>query len=98
MGSPTYASDLAGLICDMLQTEKYGTYHAVSEGYCSRYDFARVILSGKDVNVLPIYSNEYGAPAKRPLNARLSTKNLAGNGFNLLPHWQNALERYLKTL
>lgn len=98
IGAPTYTVDLAKLICDMLQTTKYGTYHGVNEGYCSWYEFALEIFktTGANIKVNPIPSSEYPTMAKRPMNSRLSKSNLDKNGFTKLPHWQNALERYLK--
>ncbi|MCM8901624.1 dTDP-4-dehydrorhamnose reductase [Caldicoprobacter algeriensis] len=99
VGSPTYTYDLARLLCEMIQTDKYGIYHATNEGYCSWYEFACEIFktAGMDVKVIPIKSNEYPTKAKRPANSRLSKKRLELMGFNLLPHWRDALERYIKT-
>jgi len=98
IGAPTFTRDLAVLICDMLQTDRYGIYHGVNGGFCSWYDFAREIfkLRGIDVKVNPISTERYERRAKRPLNSRLSVENLIRNGFNALPPWQDALERYLK--
>lgn len=100
IGSPTYTKDLANLICDMLQTNKYGTYHATNEGFCSWYDFAKKIfeLTNKNVKVNPILSKEFLSRAKRPLNSRLSKDLLVQKGFNRLPNWEDALSRFLKTL
>ena len=100
VGSPTYAADLAKLLVEMIKTEKYGTYHATNEGFCSWYDFACEIFrrAGKTMKVNPISTEQYPAPAKRPRNSRLSKQKLADSGFKLLPDWQNALERYLKEL
>jgi len=97
IGSPTYTVDLASLLCDMAQTDKFGVYHATNEGVCSRAEFAREIfhLAGKDVKVHPIPTNEYPARAVRPLNSRLSKDNLDEAGFNRLSPWQDALSRYL---
>lgn len=100
IGSPTYTRDLAVLLCEMIQTEKYGVYHATNEGYCSWQEFAQAIMdkSGLSCRVDPILSVDYPAKAKRPYNSRLSKKKLDTAGFKHLPHWQDALERYLEEL
>ncbi len=100
IGSPTYTKDLAPLLCDMLESGKYGIYHATNEGYCSFYEFAQEIvrMAGKSVEIRPTTTAEYNAPAKRPLNSRLSKQSLDDAGFSRLPTWQSALERYLKEL
>ena len=100
IGSPTYTADLAPLLCDMIVTEKYGTYHATNEGICSWADFAEAIfeLAGKKVKVNHISTNEYPTRAVRPLNSRMSKNKLEQMGFSRLPHWKDALERYLKEL
>lgn len=100
IGSPTYTADLAPLICDMIQSEKYGVYHATNEGFCSWADFARKIfeMAGKNVTIHPVPSSEYPAKAKRPLNSRLSKQTLDMAGFKRLPSWESALERYLGEL
>lgn len=97
MGIPTYTKDVAVLICDMIQTKKYGVYHGVNEGYCSWYEFAKRIFQKQNIgiNVYPILTEQYSTKAKRPLNSRLSKKNLDKNGFKRLPSWQDALVRYL---
>jgi dTDP-4-dehydrorhamnose reductase len=99
-GSPTYTADLAILLCDMIETEKYGVYHATNEGYCTWYDFANKIFeySKININVIPCKSSMYPTKAKRPTNSRLSKESLDLKGFNRLPHWQDALKRYLKEL
>lgn len=99
-GSPTYTYDLAQLLVDMVQTEKYGIYHATNEGICTWYEFACAIFqtAGIDMKVLPVTSEEYAARAKRPSNSRMSKEKLTENGFEKLPTWQNALERYIKSL
>ena len=99
-GSPTYTYDLAKLLVDMVQTEKYGVYHATNEGICSWYEFACAIFkeAGIEMNVLPISSAEYAAKAKRPYNSRMSKDKLEENGFDRLPAWQDALKRYLAAL
>jgi len=98
IGAPTYTEDLAVLICDMIQTNLYGTYHGVNEGYCSWYEFALAILkkAGIKVKVNPINTAEYSAKSKRPLNSRLSKENLIKHGFRRLPDWEDALSRYFK--
>ena len=99
-GSPTYTYDLAKLLVDMVQTEKYGIYHATNEGICTWYEYACEIfkLSGKDMEVVPVTSAEYGAKASRPENSRMSKDKLTVSGFDRLPPWQDALRRYLKEL
>lgn len=98
VGSPTYCTDLARLLCDMVQTETYGTYHATNEGFCSWYDFARAIMEGAGLScrVVPVDSSQYKVAAKRPLNSRLSKASLVEAGFALLPPWQDALRRFLE--
>ena len=101
IGSPTYTYDLARLLVDMIQTDKYGRYHATNEGLCSWYEFACEIFrqAGMDeVKVTPVDSDGFPAKAKRPSNSRMSKEKLTENGFERLPSWQNALERYLKVL
>lgn len=101
IGSPTYTRDMAVLLADMVQTEKYGVYHASNEGFCSWYDFAKEIfrLAGMDdVSVTPITSDQFPAKAKRPFNSRMSKEKLVKEGFNKLPSWQDALKRYLQEL
>ena len=100
IGAPTYSSDLAVLICDMLQTTKYGIYHGVNEGYCSWYEFALAIFKqvGINIRVNSIPTSEYPTMAKRPLNSRLSKEMLDRNGFDRLPNWEDALSRYLTML
>ncbi len=99
-GSPTYTYDLARLLVDMVQTEKYGIYHATNEGICSWYDFACAIFEEADIpmNVKPVSTEEYGAKASRPANSRMSKEKLTENGFERLPTWQDALKRYLDIL
>lgn len=104
IGSPTYTADLAVLLCDMIETDKYGIYHATNEGICSWYEFAKKIfeLSNTNMKVNPITTDEYRKlvpnQAPRPLNSRLSKKSLDKANFNRLPNWEYALERYLKEL
>jgi dTDP-4-dehydrorhamnose reductase len=99
-GSPTYTFDLAKLLVDMVQTDKYGIYHATNEGICSWYEFACEIFkqAGINMEVVPVTTAEYGAKAVRPYNSRMSKDKLTDNGFEKLPTWQDALKRYLKEL
>ena len=102
IGSPTYTYDLARLLVDMIQTDKYGRYHATNEGLCSWYEFACEIFraAGMDeVKVTPVTTAEYpAAKATRPMNSRISKEKLSENGFERLPSWQDALGRYLKEI
>ena len=99
-GSPTYTYDLAKLLVDMIETEKYGIYHATNEGMCNWYEFACEIFmqAGMNVKVSPVSAAEYPAKAKRPSNSRMSKEKLTENGFEKLPTWQDALSRYLKEI
>ena len=99
-GSPTYTYDLARLLVDMIETEKYGRYHATNEGICTWYEFACEIFkqAGMNVSVAPVSSDEYPAKAKRPSNSRMDKSKLTANGFTPLPTWQDALSRYLKEI
>ena len=99
-GSPTYTYDLAKLLVDMIQTDKYGIYHATNEGICTWYEFACEIFRqvGLNVSVAPVTADQYPAKAKRPSNSRMSKDKLEENGFDRLPTWQDALERYLKEI
>ena len=100
IGSPTYTYDLARLLADMILTDKYGIYHASSEGTCSWYEFACAIFeeAGVKVNVIPVSSEEYGAKASRPANSRMSKEKLTQMGFERLPQWRDALHRYVAEL
>lgn len=100
IGSPTYTADLAPLLCDMVQTERYGVYHATNEGTCAWSEFAEAIfeLAGRQVVVHPIPTSAYPTRAARPLNSRMSKERLRDNGFQELPEWKNALARYLKEI
>ena len=104
IGSVTYTVDLAKEIVDLIETTKYGTYHVTNEGFISWYDFAKEIfrLINADVKVNPISTKDYinlvPNQAKRPLNSRLSKKTLDDNGFERLPNWKDALNRYLKEI
>lgn len=97
IGSPTYTFDVARLITDMSVTNKYGTYHATNEGYCSWHEFAQEIfhLAGLDVCVNPISTEEYPTKAVRPKNSRMSKKSIDLSGFDRLPEWRDALKRYM---
>ena len=111
IGTPTYTYDLARLLVDMIQTDKYGFYHATNEGgYISWYDFTKEIFrqavelghteySEDRLKVLPVTTEEYGvSKAARPFNSRLDKSKLAEQGFTPLPTWQDALSRYLKEI
>ena len=102
VGTPTYTLDLSRLLVDMVQTEKYGYYHATNEGgYISWYDLACEIFrqAGKSVTVNPVTTAEYGlSKAARPYNSRLDKSKLVSMGFSPLPTWQDALSRYLKEI
>ena len=102
IGTPTYTLDLSRLLADMIETEKYGYYHATNEGgYISWYDFACEIFrqAGYTTRVNPVTTAEYGlSKAARPFNSRLDKSKLVRNGFSPLPTWQDALSRYLKEI
>ncbi len=102
VGTPTYTYDLARLLVDMIETDKYGYYHATNEGgYISWYDFTCEIFkqAGYTTNVVPVTTEEYGlSKAARPFNSRLLKSKLVENGFTPLPTWQDALSRYLKEI
>ena len=102
IGTPTYTFDLARLLVDMVETEKYGYYHATNEGgYISWAEFAEAIFktANKNVKVIPVSTKEYGlSKAVRPFNSRLDKSKLIENGFKPLPAWQDALKRYLEEI
>ena len=102
IGTPTYTLDLSRLLVDMVETDKYGYYHATNEGgFISWYDFACEIFkqAGYETKVNPVTTEEYGASkAARPFNSRLDKSKLVENGFEPLPTWQDALCRYLKEI
>ena len=102
IGTPTYTYDLARLLIDMIETDKYGYYHATNEGgYISWYDFTCEIYrqAGYSTKVIPVTTEEYGmSKAARPFNSRLDKSKLVKNGFTPLPTWQDALSRYLKEI
>ncbi len=97
-GTPTYTYDLARLLADMAESDKYGIYHATNEGgFCSWYEFACEIFraAGMDVSVTPVSSGEFPAKAKRPENSRMSKEKLSEQGFERLPDWKDAVKRYV---
>ncbi|MDF2613509.1 MAG: dTDP-4-dehydrorhamnose reductase [Clostridia bacterium] len=100
IGSPTYTKDLAEFIASLVQTNNYGTYHGVNEGYCSWYEFAKLIFRKCGINMIvcPISSKEYPTKAKRPMNSRLSKKNTDKAYIERLPHWEDALSRFIKEI
>lgn len=102
IGTPTYTYDLSRLLVDMIETDKYGYYHATNEGgYISWYDFACEIFkqAGYNTKVNPVTTEEYGvSKARRPFNSRLNKTKLVDNGFTPLPEWKDALSRYLKEI
>lgn len=99
-GSPTYTFDLARLLVDMIQSDKYGFYHATNEGICTWYEFACEIIrqAGLSTKVLPVSADRYPAKARRPANSRMSKEKLTENGFVKLPVWQDAVKRYLEII
>lgn len=100
VGSPTYTADLAPLLVDMMETNKYGIYHATNEGTCSWFEFANEIFkqSGIEVKTNPITTDQYPTAAKRPMNSRMSKKKLIQNGFNGLLAWKKAVEKFVNYL
>lgn len=102
IGTPTYTLDLSRLLVDMIESEKFGFYHATNEGgFISWYDFTCEIFrqAGYDTKVIPVTTAEYGiSKAARPFNSRLDKSKLVNNGFKPLPTWQDALSRYLKEI
>lgn len=109
IGSPTYTSDLAILLVDMIETDKYGRYHATNEGICSWYEFAceifkQATLMGHEeydaahLTVEPVTADHYETKAKRPANSRMSKEKLIEKGFKKLPTWQDAVKRYLQEI
>ena len=96
-GSPTYTADLAPLLCDLIETEKYGVYHATNEGVTNWAAFAMEIMKDTSLpcKIIPISSDQYPTKAMRPHNSRLSKKSLDKSGFKRLPDWHDALRRYI---
>lgn len=97
-GSPTYTADLAPLLVEMIQTEKYGIYHATNEGVCTWAEFAEEVfkITDMDIKVNHITTSEYPTRAKRPLNSRLSKTKLKDNIFTLLPNWKQTLKYFYR--
>lgn len=97
-GSPTYTADLAPLLVEMIQTEKYGIYHATNEGVCTWAEFAEEIfkIAGIDVKVNHITTAEYPTRAKRPLNSRLSKEKIINNKFIIIRAWEKALREFIE--
>lgn len=100
IGSPTYSADLAQLLCNMIQTEQYGVYHATNEGFCSWYEFAKEIMrvAMLPCEVIPVTTSDYGSTTERPMNSRLSKAKLDQKGFARLPDWHIALANYIDLL
>lgn len=100
IGTPTFTYDLARLLCDMIETDRYGYYHATNEGdYISWYDFTKEIYkqTGAKTKVVPVTTAEYGVSvAARPFNSRLDKSKIKEEGFEPLPDWKDAVRRYLK--
>ena len=112
IGSPTYTIDLAKIICDMIETDKYGIYHVTNDGFCSWAEFASYILKDTDTKVIPVTTEEYYKPkyeeakksgitlhiAERPLISKLNKAKLVRSGFTMTPDWHNAVDRYMEEL
>lgn len=100
IGSPTYTADLAVLLADMAESDKYGVYHATNEGICSWAEFSTEIFrqAGMNVKVTPVPSTAYPTRAVRPKNSRMSKDALEAAGFKRMPPWQDAVKRYLQEL
>lgn len=103
-GAPTFTADLSKLLCDMVESTKYGVYHATNEGYISKADFAKSIFELKNMPIditkitTDYYNQKYNITTQRPMFSNLSKEKLTINGFNKLPNWQDSLKQYLKTL
>lgn len=100
VGSPTYTKDLAPLLVDMLESDRYGTYHATNDGYCSWYEFAKEIfdVAGVDIKVNPITTDMYPTKAKRPFNSKMSKEKLKNNNFRTLRSWKSAVKDYIENI
>ena len=100
VGSPTYTPDIARLAVDMIQTDRYGTYHVANQGLCSWYEFATEILrpGGWTGRLTPVRTEELGLRARRPLNSRLDKGSLDKAGFQRLPEWQDGLKRCFRKI
>lgn len=97
-GSPTYTKDLARLLVDMIETDKYGVYHATNEGDCTWYEFAKTIfkIANIDIDINPIATSEYPTKASRLKNSKMSREKLSKNGYTLLRNWEDAVKEYIK--
>ncbi len=97
VGSPTYARDVAVLLAHMIETDRYGTYHATNEGFCSWAELAKEVFrqAGRSTRVIPVLSSEFPTKARRPRNSRLNKSSLDRGGFPRLPRWKDAVGRYL---
>ncbi|MFH5835236.1 dTDP-4-dehydrorhamnose reductase [Proteiniclasticum sp. C24MP] len=97
IGAPTYTKDLAQFIINLIQTNNYGTYHGVNEGFCSWHEFAESIFEKSGINMIvnPISTEDYPTKANRPLNSRLSKENTTKAGLDRMPHWKDALTRFI---
>lgn len=97
VGSPTYTNDLAPLLVDMIETDKYGVYHATNEGYCTWYEFAKEIfkIANIDIEVNPITTLEYHTKGERPMNSKMNKDKLYGKSFYKLRNWKEALLDYI---
>lgn len=100
VGSPTYTKDLAPLLVDMIETDKYGVYHATNEGFCSWYAFAKEIfnISNTNIEVNPIKTSQYPTKATRPMNSKMSKLKLSKFGFKINRNWKDAIEEYLSSV
>jgi dTDP-4-dehydrorhamnose reductase/dTDP-4-dehydrorhamnose 3,5-epimerase len=100
IGAPTYTKDLAEFVVNLVQTKRYGTYHGVNEGCCSWHEFAESIFKKSGINMIvnPISTEDYPTRAKRPLNSRLSKEKTTKADLDRMPHWKNALDRFLNEL
>ncbi|MEG2246568.1 MAG: dTDP-4-dehydrorhamnose reductase [Peptostreptococcaceae bacterium] len=100
IGSPTYTKDLAHILADMIETDKYGTYHVTNEGFCSWYDFAKEIfrVANIDIDINPICTLGYNTKAQRPLNSKMSKDKIKENGFKKLRSWNDAVEEYIRNV
>lgn len=100
VGSPTYTYDLSKLLIDLIETNKFGIYHATNEGSCTWYGFTKEIFRLANINIPihPISTSDYPTKAKRPMSSMMNKSKLDENGFIRLPEWKNALERYLKEI
>ena len=100
IGSPTYTKDLAPLLVEMIESDKYGIYHATNDGYCTWYEFAKEIFKIDNINIKvnPILTNQYPTKAKRPINSKMKKNKLSKANFNELRNWKDALKEYINTI